>query len=453
MQEATSSELLAFAGVGVAFIGPENGTIVSCNPAYASLLGSTPRELAGRSFFEFLDTQQETKARWERELRLEGIASVYEVTITTDNGSERCLLATGVPLPVSEGGSYRGAVQTIQDITEKRRAEEALRESEERRRLVDRATKDMVWDVDLAADCQVWDGAAEEAFGYPAGQITDTAWWEKRVHPDDRERVLGKVAVVLRPGGGDAWSDQYRFLRADGSYACVEDRAFVARDEATDRAVRMVGSMKDVTGQKRAEEALRESERRHGFAFEEAPVGMARLSLDGGRYLAVNSALCGMLGYSQKELLAEMTWQDVTHPDDLKADVEQSRRMLAGEISSYSLEKRYLRSDRRAVWARLSVWLRRKLSGEPECFESMVEDITERKLRQLVPEPLTDRELEVLHLASEGRTSREIARELRYSASMIDCHVGHANRKLGVKSRKEAVRTAVEIGLLPALPR
>ena len=143
------------------------------------------------------------------------------------------------------------------DITERKKAGEDLRESEERYRLVARATDETIWDSDILADEQTWNGAVQTMFGYPPEQRTSTAWWEEHIHPEDRERVLGSVDAVLL-GGGEMWSEEYRFRRADGAYSTVVDRAYVVRD-AEGRAVRMIGSMSDVTGRKRYEEELREA--------------------------------------------------------------------------------------------------------------------------------------------------------------------------------------------------
>jgi len=103
------------------------------------------------------------------------------------------------------------------------------------------------------------------------------------------------------------------------------------------------------------------------------------------------------------------------------------------------------------VWIELTVSLIRGPSGEPECFLSVIEDITERNLAELVPEPLTSQELEVLGLVARWRTNQQIAESLRYSLSTVKLHVQHIIAKLGVKSRAEAVVRDGEIGLLPPL--
>ncbi len=154
-----------------------------------------------------------------------------------------------------EGGEPLRMVGTVHDITERKKAEERLREAEERYRLVARATNEVIWDHDLTTNAQLWDGAVEAMFGYsPEEMGDDAAWWEERIHPEDRERVLASTEAALR-SSGETWTEEYRFRHADGSYVTVVDRAYLVRD-AEDRPVRILGSIMDVTERKRAEEQL-----------------------------------------------------------------------------------------------------------------------------------------------------------------------------------------------------
>ncbi len=332
-------------------------------------------------------------------------------------------------------------------VTELEERERVLGESEERFRLVARATKEAIWDDDLVADEQAWYGAVERVLGYPPGYVTDRAWWEERVHREDRARVLAKVGDVLRAGGAETWSDEYHFLRVDGSLAVVVDRGFMVRDPSTGEPVRMLGSMADVMERRRAEELLRESEERFRITFDSTAAGMAHVSLDGG-WLRVNDKLSEIVGYEREELL-QKTFQDITHPDDLDADLGYVERMLAGEISEYSMEKRYVRKDRSRVWINLSASLvRNSSSGDPYFFVSVVEDVTERKLRELVPDGMTPREMRVLQHIVCGRTNPEIARSLLYSLGTVKLCVRRIISKLGVENRKQAASRAVEIGLV-----
>ena len=111
--------------------------------------------------------------------------------------------------------------------------------------------------------------------------------------------------------------------------------------------------------------------------FEHAAVGMAIVSLKGA-WLRVNQALCNTVGYTREEL-STLTFQHITHPDDLGPDLERMRQMLAGDIQNYSLEKRYIKKDGQIVWIKLTVGLVRKADGAPDYFVSVVENITEQK--------------------------------------------------------------------------
>ena len=125
-----------------------------------------------------------------------------------------------------------------------------------------------------------------------------------------------------------------------------------------------------------AEERLREAEARFRKSFEYAAIGMALVGLD-GRWLQANRALCGIVGYSEADLLRK-TFQDITHPDDLEADLGHVRDLLAGEIESYRMKKRYLHKDGRVVWIWLSVSLVRDGGGAALYFIAQIQDVTEQ---------------------------------------------------------------------------
>src|SRR5262245_50354035 len=123
--------------------------------------------------------------------------------------------------------------------------------------------------------------------------------------------------------------------------------------------------------------ALRDSEARFRAIFENAAVGIARVAPD-GHWLEVNQRLCDIVGYSREELMTK-TFADITHPDDLEQDLRAMRRISAGEIDTFLMEKRYYRKDGFVAWVNLTVSVMRKADGSPDFFISIVEDIFERK--------------------------------------------------------------------------
>jgi PAS domain S-box-containing protein len=145
---------------------------------------------------------------------------------------------------------------------------------------------------------------------------------------------------------------------------------------------------------------LLESEERFRATFEQAAVGMAHVGADGG-WLRVNDRLCDIVGYPHEELLG-LRFQDITHPEDLTADLDHLRRLLAGEVGTYSMEKRYFRKDGSLVWVNLTVSLVREASGEPRYLISVVEDIHERKLAEETLRESEQRYRAVVEQAGEG---------------------------------------------------
>jgi diguanylate cyclase (GGDEF)-like protein/PAS domain S-box-containing protein len=157
------------------------------------------------------------------------------------------------------------------------------------------------------------------------------------------------------------------------------DRRFAEVQVAADR-IELPGSNPDVTDQQCSEQAHRNAHELFETAFSQAPIGMALVALD-GRWLRVNSAVTRITGWAQEELLAG-TFQDITHPDDLEADLAQIERLVAGEIPGYQMEKRYLTKGGEEIWVNLSVSLVRDQQGTPKHFISQIEDISQRKHAQ-----------------------------------------------------------------------
>lgn len=157
----------------------------------------------------------------------------------------------------------------------------------------------------------------------------------------------------------------------------------------------------EIEERQRAEQALGGSERRFAAVFEQAAVGLALVAPDGG-WLKVNRRLCTIVGYTPEELLVR-TFQDITHPDDLEADLGYVRQMLAGEIDRYAMEKRYRRKDGSLVWINLTVALVWQQDGKtPDYFISVIEDISARKAAEESLRSSLERLSKVLNVDTVG---------------------------------------------------
>jgi PAS domain S-box-containing protein len=156
----------------------------------------------------------------------------------------------------------------------------------------------------------------------------------------------------------------------------------------------------ELVQRKRLDEALRHSEEQLRGAFDFAAVGMALVGLD-GRFMKVNRALCEAVGYPEEDLLA-LTFQDITHPEDLQDDLNLARQLLDGEIDSYQIEKRYVHRDGQIVWILLVGSLVRDPVGRPVNFIAQIRDITARKAAEEALHESESRYRMLLDTANEG---------------------------------------------------
>ena len=188
--------------------------------------------------------------------------------------------------------------------------------------------------------------------------------------------------------------------------------------------LRLVGQVfTNALARERADAALREREEINRATFDLAAVGIAHVGID-GRWLRVNDRMCALLGFRREELLG-MTFQDVTHRDDLAADLEYVQQLLSGRIPSYSMEKRYVRKDGSLLWGNLTVSLVRKPTGAPNHFIAVVEDITESKQRE---EALKDLSRRLIRAHEEERAllARELHDDLTQRLAVLAIDVGSA---------------------------
>ena len=178
-----------------------------------------------------------------------------EIRIRRGDGTDGFVRMSSAPV-LDGDGNVVAAVAIVVDVTDQRTAERALRTTDERFRFVAKATNDVIWDWEIRTNALVWNDSVETVFGHKQSKIhPEIQWRYDHIHPEDRDRVVAGIQGVL-DHGGTSWSDQYRYRRADGGYANVMDRAYIARDSSGE-ALRMIGAMTDVTERSRSEAAIR----------------------------------------------------------------------------------------------------------------------------------------------------------------------------------------------------
>ncbi len=290
-------------------------------------------------------------------------------------GVERVWMESYYPIPEADGKGGAVAV-VVQEVTEQRRAEALVRGNAARlRRVLDGiAALAGLLDMDgrlIEANKTALSVAGLEPDDVLGKPFDETFWWAY-----SREVQARLRDAIARARNGETVRYDVPVRVASERFITIDFQLAPLRDDQG-RIINLVPSAVDITERKAAETALAESESLFRGTFEQTAVGMAHVGLD-GRWLRVNDRLCEIAGDTREALLAK-TFQDITHPDDVYTDVENAARLMAGEINSYAMEKRYLRPDGSVTWVNLTVSLRRAPSGEPEHFISVVEDISARK--------------------------------------------------------------------------
>jgi PAS domain S-box-containing protein len=231
-----------------------SGRITRINPRFSEITGLDASVPAHEGWLSVLHPKDvETTLEGWRLARERGEPHGAEFRMRMADGTYRAFRVRAAPRKDAQG-RVLGWYGVTEDIHEQKQAQKALRAAEERYRLATRATDDAIWDLDLVNGAIHWSDSASGVFGHPPDEhITSFAWWEERLHPEDRKRVVDSLNKAIE-GDQELWSSTYRLL-TDAGWADVFDRGFIKRD-SSGRALRVVGAMTDVTERRRAQAEL-----------------------------------------------------------------------------------------------------------------------------------------------------------------------------------------------------
>ncbi len=355
-------------GLAYRALADEHWTCLFVSKGIEDVTGYTPDDLTSRRV-NYIDIMLPEDRQATRETILTALQErgTYEDEhrIRHKDGSIRWIWARGHGV-FAPDGSLRFIEGLNLDITDRKRAEEALRESQQRWRSLTETLPQLVWSATPDGSCDYFSSQWTEHTGVAEAELLGWRWLET-LHPDDREptRRFWLDAVA----GHHSYEIEYRLRRHDGEYRWFKTRGVPIRDDQG-KIVYWFGTCTDIT-------EFRDSEGRFRGTFENAAVGIAHTSPT-GRFLRVNEKVCAIVGYPREELL-QKSFMDVTHPEDLAAGVESFMAIMRGELASYTLEKRYLRKDGSPFWGELFVSLQRDAAGKPAYAIAVIQDISERK--------------------------------------------------------------------------
>ncbi|MBI3523463.1 MAG: PAS domain S-box protein [Betaproteobacteria bacterium] len=331
-------------GVGL----DERGNVTYCNDYLLELSGWRRDELLGQNWFvTVLPDPAPVLAVFEQGIREGNLPLHYENEIVTRLGEHRLIRWNNTILRDS-AQQIRGAISLGEDITESRRAQTALQESEARLGMALEATGIGIWDWDITRDQWYASPTYFTMLGYlPEAGPSDRTVWLNRLHPDDRQHVADKIGDVLR-GDDASYGYEARMRRADGAWRWVAVLGRVVERDMHGKVSRMRGIRMDITERKRLEERNREqfeeqirSEARYRQLFEYAPDGILITDSE-SHCLDVNSSLCQMLGYRRDELIG-------LHASNIVAETEiEHIRPALNQIKAradYHREWRFRRKD------------------------------------------------------------------------------------------------------------
>ncbi len=400
-------------------LGNEDGAVLAANHAAQIMLGLTEEELKQRGREGLLDTADSSWTEHQVKRGGKGFATSAVYMIRRDRTRILVQLSSSV---FTDAGGQRLFSLIFHDITEQRRNEQQIRQFNERFHLLSRATNDAVWEWDLVNDSTWWNEAFYNMMGYDSSQpVPDLKEWSQKVHPDDREKVIGRIQRVRR-NELDSWQDDFRYRLPDGSWGTVLDRAYLIRNEEG-QPVRVIGAFVDITQQKLIEEKLQFEKLLSDSLIQKMP-GIFYLYTREGKFIRWNKNFETITGYSAREIRR-------MHPLDFyEGDEKEKVRTRIGRIFSETLpgtEVQLVTKDKRKIPVYINSMA--LIYESQPCVLGMGTDITQLKRTQ---QELVESELAFQRLFHESTE----AILLLDGRNFIDCNNATVSL-LGYSSREE----------------
>ncbi len=324
-----------------------HGVILMLNECNARMMGGKPEDFIGKSLHDLYPEKAEYFLARYAEILRAGEGAIYEDQFPLPEGMH--WFSSHVAPVIDTYGQSVGIQVVAVDITERKRMEESLRQSEELWKFALEGAGDSVWDWDVAMGMVYQSPRWAEMMGYGPEAARNMPGWNELVHPDDRTHVAANQAA-LSEGRIVHSSIELRMRDRSGGWRWILSRGLVVSRDGEGRPLRVVGTNSDITGRRQMEESLRKSEELWKFALEGS--GDAVWELDVPSWQSHYTARWQqMLGYSSDEVVGDLhDWASRIHPDDLPGVGESKAALLAGKVSTTSDEVRVRCKDGSWKW-------------------------------------------------------------------------------------------------------
>ncbi len=412
------------------------------NPAYAKLFGYTPQDLIGKSPQDITASTDQAGLFEAREARRQGKTTTYESSLVRSDGTIAPVLITGAPR--WKDGKVAGAIAVITDLTEIKRAQEAVRESETKYRIVAENTHDWEFWANPDGKFIYVSPACKRISGYEAEAYkADASLLMHIVHPDDL-RFFEKHQERSRQHQRD--EIEYRIVHADGSVHWLSHICFPMFDE-NGEYLGQRGINRDITERKQMEEALATERRRLADILEGTNVGSWEWNVQTGETI-FNERWADIIGYTLAELvpISIETWVKFVHPDDLKRSDELLEKHFRGEMDYYETEARMRHKNGEWVWVldrgKVATWAE---DGKPLLMSGTHQDITQRKQAE---EALRNANQELKKHIQDVERLRDKLREQALHDALTGLYNRHYLEEILPRELARARRDNYEIGIL-----
>lgn len=351
----------------------KDGTFTYVNDVFCEFFGKTRDQLLGKTFIPPMPVDDlERFSKFFMQLDKDSPVGNFTHRVIMPDGEIRWLRWTDTAI-FDESGNIK-EIQTVgRDITARKKAEDALKQSEEKYRRLIENTNVIAWEFDIQNNKYSYvSQQAERILGYSLAEWYKEEFWFEIVHEDDK--VWAKKFSNEKVTAGISHEFEYRVISKDGSVKWFRDITTV--DKYGDNYISLHGILIDITDRKIIEEKSKQNELQLSILFENAPIGMALQNMD-GKFLKVNSSFCKTSGYSNEELLT-MNFRQLTHPDDLETDVKMLNDCISNGTMSYNLTKRYIHKNGKIIFVSLHISVICDTDNKPSQIIAQVVDITEK---------------------------------------------------------------------------